>query len=116
VWQHKNKVKTNAQAKVKRAADPRRFKGYHLKKEFGITLHQFELMVKEQNNLCFLCDKPETAIDARTGRVKDLAVDHCHNTLKVRRLLCWVCNTGIGKLLHSPKLLRKAADYLEEYA
>ncbi|MFP3967298.1 endonuclease VII domain-containing protein [Actinomadura fulvescens] len=40
-------------------------------------------------------------------------VDHCHETGKVRGLLCPECNTGMGQLRDDPVTLRRAADYLE---
>jgi hypothetical protein len=45
---------------------------------------------------------------------KRLAVDHDHNTGKIRGLLCLYCNTGLGKFKDSTKLLNEAIKYLEE--
>lgn len=111
-WASKNRAKIAAAARTKRAQNPRRFKGYSLKKDFGITIETYDAMKVTQNNLCAICGKPETSTH-NNGKIKELAVDHCHSTGKIRGLLCWVCNTGIGKLLHSPDLLRKAAAYIE---
>lgn len=111
-WADKNRDKLNADARQKRAANIKRFKGYALKADFGLCIEEFDRMVNEQNNLCKLCGRPETT-KHQSGKTKDLAVDHDHLTGKIRGLLCWVCNTGIGKLQDSPELLRKAADYIE---
>lgn len=80
----------------------RQTKAMNLKK-FGLTIEQFETMVNEQGRACAICgDSPET-----------LCVDHCHNTGKVRGLLCHGCNRGIGLLRDNPDILRKAAAYVE---
>lgn len=78
-----------------------------LRKKYGISLEQFNEMAKDQNNACFLCLK--------SNGDKRLVVDHCHTTLKVRRLLCDACNHALGGFFDNPEVLRRAADYLEEY-
>ena len=45
-------------------------------------------MAKQQRNVCAICGKPETA--EHNGKPRWLAVDHCHDTGKVRGLLCGV--------------------------
>ncbi|MCT7352744.1 endonuclease VII domain-containing protein [Streptomyces sp. 15-116A] len=40
-------------------------------------------------------------------------VDHCHKTGKVRGVLCFNCNSAIGKLGDDPDAVRRAAAYLE---
>jgi hypothetical protein len=78
----------------------------HLKK-FGLTPEDFARMLDEQNNVCWICEKPE--------KDRRLAVDHCHETGVIRGLLCSQCNTGIGKLYHSPQLLARAINYLSRF-
>lgn len=84
-----------------------RKKGTHLKRTYGIDLYEYHAMLKEQQGVCAICYKPE--ID------KDLAVDHCHRTGQVRGLLCYMCNTSLGKMEDSPDRLRRAAAYLEGF-
>lgn len=40
-------------------------------------------------------------------------VDHCHETGRVRGVLCFNCNSAIGKLGDDPDIVRRAAAYLE---
>jgi hypothetical protein len=62
-------------------------------------------MFAAQNGACKLCGKQPWA-----GRV--LAVDHCHETGKVRGLLCAGCNTGLGKLGGTTESLMRALQYV----
>jgi hypothetical protein len=57
-----------------------------------------------------VCGRPETA--TRNGKAKHLAVDHNHETGKVRHLLCGNCNMMIGYANENPLTLEKAAAYL----
>lgn len=45
-----------------------------------------------------------------------LAVDHDHETGKVRGLLCKSCNLAIGKFKESVEIVRRALAYLENSA
>jgi len=85
-------------------------KGNYLK----LSVTDYEDMLKQQNELCKICKKPETMLsNGKTKVLKRLAIDHCHKTGKVRGLLCHRCNTGIGGFYESPELLQSAIDYLK---
>lgn len=81
-------------------------------KDYGITSEQYEEMLLAQNHLCAICGQKETA-KTRIGGIRALAIDHCHKSGIIRKLLCRDCNVGIGNLKHNPNLLRKAALYCE---
>lgn len=100
---------------AKRAKRPDYYRNNSLKKFYGIGIAEYEEILKSQWGRCAICGKEETMIhpNHNTGKPQRLAVDHCHNTGKIRGLLCSRCNIGIGKL-NTPDLLRKAAKYLEE--
>ena len=65
-----------------------------MKSNYGITIEQYDAMVVAQNGCCAICgQEPQFAI----RQWKKLHVDHCHETGKVRALLCVHCNHGLGK-------------------
>lgn len=43
----------------------------------------------------------------------DTHIDHCHDSGRVRGLLCSSCNLAVGKIKDDPATLRRLADYLE---
>jgi hypothetical protein len=102
-----------AYLKAHRVENPQYWRESFLRKRFGITLDQYNAKLSGQGGLCAICRKPGT--EKRLGAIKNLAVDHCHETGKVRGLLCTACNTGIGKLMDSPEILRAAATYIERH-
>jgi len=88
---------------------------YKLKLYYGITLKEYENLLKKQDELCAICKEEERTIDGRTGLIKRLAVDHNHKTGKVRGLLCNRCNRVIGYLGESNDLIEKIEKYLKFY-
>ena len=83
-----------------------------LKHEYGITLAEYEVLFTKQNGVCAICERPEKTIDKKQNKARRLAVDHCHSTNKIRGLLCFECNTGIGKFGDNPQLIERAANYV----
>lgn len=84
-------------------------------RKYGLSPEEYDALLVAQDNKCAICEEPETSSDRRWGGLKRLAVDHCHNTGKIRGLLCSRCNTTLGKLEESPQLLRAMWDYLYEH-
>lgn len=78
-----------------------------IEKLYKLSKDAYLNLVNLQNSSCKLCSKLEL------DHFK-LHIDHCHNTNKVRGLLCGKCNQGIGLLNHDAALIRKAALYCEE--
>lgn len=85
-------------------------RNHHYKKRYGITIEDYELILKSQLHKCKICGTTETG---RKGSIH-FAVDHCHETGQIRGLLCHHCNTGLGKFKDNVELLKKAITYLEE--
>ncbi|GAA1884765.1 endonuclease VII domain-containing protein [Streptomyces durmitorensis] len=74
----------------------------HLKRQYGMTEAEREEMIASQMGICVICLKAPAA-----------HVDHCHDTGRVRGVLCFNCNSAIGKLGDDPDTVRRAAAYLE---
>ena len=81
-------------------------------KRLGMTIEQYEDMKSEQNNLCACCGQPEQYASSAGNAAKELAVDHNHQTGKVRHLLCHRCNISLGFLEEDPEL----CELLKQYA
>lgn len=65
---------------------------------------------REQEGKCKICGREEWK--QRNGRTMNLCIDHCHDTEKLRGLLCHQCNSAIGFLNDDPALVAKALGYL----
>lgn len=79
-----------------------------LKTKYNLTIAEYTNMLDKQNNCCAVCGLPFSP-------GKNPAVDHCHNTGKIRGLLHPECNSALGLLRDNPDAFRKAADYLEAH-
>lgn len=98
-----------------RKANGDRFKGYALKRDYGISLEDYNELLTRQEYRCAICGRPDGDERGNNNGSKRLAVDHDHETEEVRGLLCSMCNKGIGSLDDSPELLLKAYEYLIGY-
>ena len=78
-----------------------------MRKQYGISLEQFNQLLEIQNNECAICKK---SLDSLKRRMN---IDHDHETNKVRGLLCTGCNTGLGHLGDNIEGLKIAVAYLE---
>jgi len=70
-----------------------------------LTKHRDQMLVA-QGGVCKLCRKPP-----KPGKI--LCADHCHETGKVRGLLCNTCNTALGKLGDNVAGLKSALEYVQ---
>jgi hypothetical protein len=90
-------------------------KDREMRRRYGLDIVGYEALEREQNFRCAICEKPEAARDGKTNTVRRMAVDHCHKTGNVRGLLCWRCNTVIGKIEESLDLAIALHRYLEKH-
>ena len=73
-----------------------------LKHRYGINSNDKLELLSIYNNECYICSSSE-----------DLCIDHCHDSNRIRGILCRKCNAGIAMLKHAPELLVKAIKYLK---
>lgn len=83
----------------------------HLRKTFGIGSDQYNAILTKQHGVCAVCGNPETS--TYRGKLRHLSVDHCHETGKVRGLLCNDCNIALGWFKDDISRLKSAIRYLE---
>ena len=81
---------------------------YNLNRKFGGSSLYAELYAT-QKGLCAICEKPE-----RSRRYKTLSVDHCHDSGKIRGLLCSHCNRALGLFQDNAETLAAALYYLRK--
>jgi hypothetical protein len=77
----------------------------------GIDYEEYNLILELQGGVCAICGSQSAS---KYKKIR-LYIDHCHKTGLVRGLLCRHCNSVLGFMNDNPELLRKAADYLEEW-
>ena len=85
-------------------------RGYYLKKEYGITIDDYERMYEEQNHKCKSCN-----VDIEQDG-KFTHVDHDHRYEKrdpngVMGILCHACNTSRGQLGNDVQRMRGLMEY-----
>src|SRR5882762_3909116 len=100
-WQTANRRHVTERNKRKRHADPLQSRDLKRVYRYRMKPGEYDERVKQQKGKCLICQQE-----------KKLYVDHCHDTMKVRGLLCHHCNVGIGSLKHDMKIIQAALKYL----
>lgn len=83
---------------------------------YRMTIQDYDAMVVAQKGVCAICKKPETTILRITQSPRRLCVDHCHETGKIRALLCDKCNRMLGCAKDDCGVLLSAVEYLRSYS
>ena len=79
-----------------------------LKREYGITIDDYDAMLKKQGYCCAICGS------ARPDGKGNFHIDHNHKTGKIRGLLCYKCNSVLGYAHDNIKILMCAIEYLQD--
>lgn len=86
-----------------------KYRNAFLKREYGITIKEYDIMLEKQNGVCSICKRFRLFQDKEY-----MAVDHCHKTGKVRGILCSNCNRALGLLEDNLEFLENAKIYLKD--
>jgi len=108
---HYQKTKEQRKEKLKLPEVQKKNREWNLLYNYGLTTENYNLMLKQQNFQCAIC---ETS-DPTTKQSKHWHVDHDHTTNKVRGLLCTRCNKGLGHFGDNVELMNKAIKYLNKH-
>jgi hypothetical protein len=85
-----------------------------LKREFGLTLAEYDILLENQKGVCAICGMAETR-QVRHQKIYHLAVDHDHATGKLRGLLCSRCNKLLGALNDDIGICKAIIAYLTHW-
>jgi hypothetical protein len=105
-----HRTRENARMRRDRVEKPNKYREGNYKKNYGMSLDDYDKMLAEQNGCCKVCGSSTS----QTQRTEHFFVDHCHATGKVRGLLCIKCNAGIGNFCDDISKLEAAIRYLNE--
>ena len=85
---------------------------------YKITKDEYEALLEKQHGGCAICGKGNFIKKKNRNHVKNLAVDHDHNSRdkKIRGLLCGRCNRGLGFFNHDYELLSRGSRYLTGFS
>jgi hypothetical protein len=75
----------------------------YLKRTYKLTPEQVGALVTRQGGVCRVCQAAPA-----------VHIDHDHDDGRIRGVLCFKCNAGIGQFADDPGRLRRAAAYLED--
>ncbi|MFF4119886.1 endonuclease VII domain-containing protein [Streptomyces sp. NPDC001714] len=100
-WE-RNKTSTDGWASYCRACRAERNRVSYFKRKYGLTEVERDALIASQRGVCCICLSAPAA-----------HVDHCHETGRVRGVLCFSCNAALGQFKDQPDVIRRAAAYVE---
>lgn len=74
----------------------------HLQARYKLSLDEVSAVLIAQDSKCLICQE----------LLEKYHIDHCHDTGRIRGILCGKCNMGLGLFKDSPELLSRAVKYL----
>lgn len=104
---HKQHTRLDGRRSICKECLAEQSRPYLLAKRFGINETEFAEMLASQCGGCALCGSQSPG-----GRWENFHVDHCHETGRVRGILCYGCNVALGRLGDNEAGLKRALAYV----
>ena len=106
------KIQTN---KIRKQKKPKSKDNHrYLLKSFNLTVEEYEAMEEYQDHSCKICNKHKSLnAKDKNGIPKRLFIDHDHETMQIRGLLCHFCNMALGGFKDNIESLENAIRYLK---
>jgi len=108
-WRYSSSVnleRARARTRKWNNANPGKLRAMRLKREYNLTVEEYNLILAVQNGLCAGCKQPATNFK------RSLHVDHDHSKKIVRGLLCWRCNHMLPARRNLKEILENLASYI----
>ncbi|MFE5397081.1 endonuclease VII domain-containing protein [Streptomyces sp. NPDC056568] len=103
-WE-RNKTTSDGWSSYCRECRAERNRASYFKRKYNLTEAERDQLVADQGGVCCICLAAPAA-----------HVDHCHETGRVRGVLCFSCNAALGQFKDRPDAIRRAAAYVEGIA
>lgn len=100
-----------SKAKQRYQLHPEKKRDEKLRRKYGISLAEWNLLFDSQGRKCAICRR-----DHSLGFNGSWHLDHNHQTNKIRKILCHACNTALGMVRDSVNILQKMIAYLQEHS
>ena len=103
-----NKERRGAYLKQWGKENPEKIRAQKYRNRYGCDIEDYNNMLEKQKNCCAICFSKDPQITNK----KYFFIDHCHKTNRVRGLLCYLCNSLLGKAKDNVAILSSAIKYL----
>ena len=106
---HKDKIRATSKKYWSTRKDKKKAydRSRRLRIGFDMSIDEYNILLQKQNGVCAICKS--------YPKSKPLHVDHNHKTGKIRRLLCFSCNSIIGLAKEDINILTRMIEYLREF-